>query len=625
MKRPSERVLSIVVPVFLVFLTAGIASPQQEQKEAPAPAVPLTVLVDQLLDLFPHVEGEVLEVQGKTLTLSAGRKDGVRSGLDLTLYREGREIKHPRTGQILGRTEQALGRVSIVEVQEAFSLGSLVQGGDVRPGDRFRVSAGKIKIVLLPLLGGVRENLVEAATHELVERLAASGRFQVTMGDVINVFLSEAGIKAEEFLEGKGVKEAAGRFKFEHLLAIHFKRVQKKPYMEVRFFSMPRLEPAVSTAFFVPPSIRPAARDGRFSASRRATDPPQAKQRSLLARLLGGELESGTYSSGQETIPLREVARFNFPVLAMDVAVSPKDRVPRMAVTNGETVYLYRVVNQKLESEWSLSVRSLGRVISLQLADLDGDGLLEVVGNRWHPQGGLNSFILTAKEGKPRFLIDSVPDLLFAVDLKGEGVKQTLWAQRYDSQKFFTQGQADQVSVKDGKLVVERPARVPDAFRAMGAAFSNITGKDTRALAFVDEHNRLQLAMEGEDIWRSSTSVGGGYLVVEQLLQVGRDTRSQFYKMEPAPVAVDLDGDGIEEIVIPQNLVQEGLIAVVFRGPAGFRLQSVNSGFEGGITGLGAFRTDENTQPTLVAAVARFKGMLRTAGETQIIMTVPEE
>ena len=216
-----------VILAFLIVLTISPARAQQ-QSEPPGPAVPLTVLAAQLVDLFPKVEGEVLEVRGQSLTLDVGRKDGLRPGLELTVFREGREIKHPRTGQVLGRAEQALGRVTVTEVQEAFSLATSAQGSDVKPGDRFRLSSGKIRLVLLPLLGGVKEGLVEAATHELVERLSASGRFQVTMGDPINVFLAQEGIKPEEFLQGKGVKEAAQRFKVENLLAIHFKRVQDR-------------------------------------------------------------------------------------------------------------------------------------------------------------------------------------------------------------------------------------------------------------------------------------------------------------------------------------------------------------------------------------------------------------
>ena len=148
------------------------------------------------------------------------------------------------------------------------------------------------------------------------------------------------------------------------------------------------------------------------------------------------------------------------------------------------------------------------------------------------------------------------------------------------------------------------------------------------ALAFIDEYNRLQIANEGEELWRSSTSVGGSYMTVELVGAVvtSRMDRSKFFKIEPTPLAVDLDGDGVDELIVPQNLVREGLLAVVFKGPAGFRLQSINSGFEGAITSLGAYRTEDLTQPTIIASVVRYSNvLLKAGGETQIIMTVPQD
>ncbi|HET9854313.1 MAG TPA: VCBS repeat-containing protein [Methylomirabilota bacterium] len=588
----------------------------------------MTALVEQLLDLFPQFAGEVLEARPGALTLGAGTKAGARPGLDVEIFREGREIKHPRTGEMLGRAEDALGLARITQVQEGLAVATPPAGVEVKPGDRFRVSSGKVGIVLLPLLGSLRDTLVETATQEMVERLAATGRFKVTMGDPINVFLAQQRLTAADFLAGKGVREAAERFKADNILAVHFTRVQGKPFMDVRFFAAPRADAAITTSFFVPPSTLRAANPGpRFSQGGPA-NPPQAKQRSLLQRLLGGDLETGSYSSGESSLPLREVAKFKFAVLAMDLAVAPKDKIPRMVVSDGDQIYMYRIVDQKVEPEWSRSMRSLGQVFSLQLADLDGDGTLEVIGNRYAPKLGLNAFIVSSRDGKPFTMIEYVSDFLFAVDLKREGVKQTLWSQRYSSENFFTPGQADQMTLKNGKLSVEKVVRVPGSFRPMGAAFSNVMGKDTRALAFIDEYNRLQIANEGEELWRSSTSVGGGYMTIELIGATvsSRMERSKFFKIEPTPLAVDLDGDGVDELIVPQNLVREGLLAVVFKGPAGFRLQSIASGFEGGITCLGAYKTEEATQPTIMASVIRYSNaLLKAGGETQIIMTVPQD
>src|SRR5258707_5516420 len=510
----SRRLRDIAPLLLLAVFAAGSASAQSPAAPTPPPgpasSAPMTGLVEQLLDLFPKFEGEVLEVRPGALTLGAGVKAGARPGLDVELFREGREIKHPRTGEVLGGAEDSLGLARITQAQEGFAVATTPAGVEMKAGDRFRVSSGKIGVVLLPLLGSLRETLVETATQELVERLAGTGRFKVTMGDTINVFIAQQRLTASDFLAGKGVREAAERFKADNILAVYFTRVQGRPFMDVRFSAAPRADAAVTTSFFVPPSTLRAANPGpRFSQGGPA-NPPQAKPRSLLQRLLGGELEAGSYSTGENSLPLREVAKFSFPVLAMDIAVSPKDKLAHMVVSDGDQVYMYRIVDQRVEPEWTKSMRSLGRVFSLQLADLDEDGTLEVIGNRYVPKVGLNSFIISAKDGNPSVAIEYVPDFLFAVDLKGTGVKQTLWTQRYSPENFFTPGQADQVILKNGKLVTEKAVRVPASFRPMGAAFSNVMGKGTRSLAVVAAFNRLAIVNEGEDLWRSATSLVGG-------------------------------------------------------------------------------------------------------------------
>jgi hypothetical protein len=614
--------------VLLLALGALPAWAQAPPAVGPAPT-PITSLVAQVTALFPKVEGDVLKVDGSQITLSIGRRDGVVAGVELMVVREGEELKHPKTGEVLGRKEETVGRVRVEEVAEAYAVARVTttsKGSGIAPGDKARVSSGKIRLTVLPLSTGIRDNLIEAAIQELVDGLTRTGRFSVGMGDPLGVALAQQGVKPEEALEGKGLRQVAERFKAENVLVVHFKRVETKPYMDVRFYELPRPDATLTTAFFVPPSIRPTTQGSRFSQGGPA-NPPQAKQRSLLARLLGRELEAGSYSSGENSIPLKEVAKFPFAVLAIDVGIMPKDKIPRMVVSDGYKVYMYKVVGTKLEAEWSMPVRSRGQVFSIYLVDLDGDGVFEVLGNRHDPQGGLNSFILGVKDGKPRYLEDSIEEFLFAVDVKGDGYKQTVWTQRFSREKFFTQGQAEQMAWKNGKLVTDKAVRVHQAFRPMGAVLSNMNGKDSRVLAFIDDYNRLQMATEGEDLWRSGTAVGGGGITIEQETgtMTNRVMRSAFYKIEPTPLAIDLDGDGVDEVLVPQNIVKEGLLAVIFKGPAGFRLQSIDTGFEGTITALGGFKTDDANQPTIIATVVRYKNILKTQAETQVIMTVPQE
>jgi hypothetical protein len=613
------RVARAVGCVALVLAAVALAP---AQTAAPT----LGVLVNQVVALFPRVDGDVLEVQGETVTLSIGQRDGLVPGVELSLYREGRELRHPRTGEVLGKTEQAVGRMLVQQVFEAYATGRATPGADVKPGDRARVSAGKVKLTLLPLVDGVKDGLAEAATYELIETLNKTGRFQVALGDAVSVWLGQQGVKRQDVLDGKGLAPLVERFKLENLLVVSYTRVEKKPYMDVRLFAFPSGSALLTTALFVPPSIKAAPR-GDFSA---AGKPKESQTpgvvKSLLARLLTGELDAGTYSSGESQIPLKEIAKFPYGVIAMDVAVAPRDSGPRMVVTDGEKVYLYKIVEQKLEPEWTYHASARGRIFSVQLADLNGDGVLDVVANRYHanPAILMTSFVLTTAAGKPALLVDNVGDILLAVDPTGEGLKKTLWAQPFEPKGFFKQGDVRRVVLRDGKLVADGRVRVPSTFRATGATFAGIAGKDLRALAFVDDYNRIRISVDAEDMWRSAAPVGGGGVKLEVMTQVERGGRSYIYTSEPMPLAVDLDGDGVEEVVVPQNQLP-GRLAVVYKGPAGYRFQTVNSGFEGTVTALGAVPGDgAGSMPTLVIAVVRSQSFFNSIAETQIIVTTGE-
>src|SRR5499426_351658 len=230
----SRHLARILVLAGLIAVGGGTLGAQTE----PPPSI--GVLVDQVQALFPKVDGEVIEVQNGTVTLGLGSKDGLVVGVELALYRQGRELKHPKTGEVLGRTEQALGRLSVQQVFEAYSTGTASQGSEVQPGDRARISAGKIKLSVVPLVEpGVREALADAAVHELIDSLNRTGRFQIGLGDAIGVWINQQGTKRDDVLAGKGLDAVAERFKVDNLLVVAFSRVQAKPYMDVRLFSFP--------------------------------------------------------------------------------------------------------------------------------------------------------------------------------------------------------------------------------------------------------------------------------------------------------------------------------------------------------------------------------------------------
>src|SRR2546423_13578915 len=448
------RAVAVLGAAVLAFLATTTGYAQTPSPSAAAAPLSIISLVDQTVALFPQLDGEVIEAQGQTVTISIGRKAGAQPGQVLEAVREGREIRHPKTGAILGRAEEPLGRAVIAQVFEGYSVATADRGASLNPGDRVRTGVSRVKLALLPLKGaGVRDPLVEAATNEIYEALNRSGRFQLASGDQFAAWMAQSKTNAEDLLSGRGVSEALQKFKVENLLVLHFTLVERKPFIDARVFTTARAEAALATAFFVPPSVKPVPRE-QFSSGGKPPA-PEKKTQSLLARLLGIEADRSTYSSGEGALALKEIARLNFVITGMDVSTSPTDQIPRMVLSDGEKIYVYKIANRALEPDWTYSTFALGRIISVQLADLTGDGRLVVVANRFDSKIGMNSFIVGTKGTKPALIVDQIDSILYAVDERGTGVKQTLLSQRHKPDGFFFRGYADRVAIRNGALVRE--------------------------------------------------------------------------------------------------------------------------------------------------------------------------
>lgn len=633
---PCPRLFGIVHTMIRGLLVAALLvasvwmSPAGAQSPPAPTEAPLSfkILVDQIEALFPVIRTDVVEITGDRIILASGRADRMQPGVELATFREGRELIHPTTKKSLGRVEEPLGRIVVAEVFENYSVARPVDGKLPQAGDRARVSAGKRRLALVPLVGpGVASRVVDAASQELVQELERTGRFQIVIGDQVAVYLAQERISIADFLAGKGVRQAQERLKMPHLLALGFTMTEGKPFIDVRLFAAAVDAPLVQTSLYVPAgTVKPKPTE-QFSAAGGAGD-AKIVRRSLLARLLSGDFDPNTYSSASATIPIRQIATFPFTVVSMDVTLSPGDRIPRLVVSDGQKVYLYRLEGQTLTAEWTFDKLMIGNILSVQFADLNGDGVLDVVVNRQDYKAGMLSYILTTREGRPAMLAADIPLILFAADEKGDGVRRELWASRYVPDAFYSKGGATRYVLKEDKkdIVAAGRVEVNDQFRGLGATFSNTGGKDSRVMAFVDERNRLVITSNGQDTWRSLTPVGGGLTRAHLQVKSVRNMNDvdKFVKIEPNPVAIDLDGDGIEEIVVPVNSDEAGRMAVVFRGPAGFRMQVVDSGFEGMITGLGAIPGVNGTPPSLVSAVVKRTGLLKMQGDTQLIMTLAE-
>ncbi|MHB8483047.1 MAG: hypothetical protein ACYDBV_10035, partial [Nitrospiria bacterium] len=109
---------------------------------------------------FPKVEGTLSHVERATGSVNLGGANGLVKGMVLVVYRPGEPFYQPITKEEMGRFEENIGFIELTTVGESESQGPVLvhQGKEARQGDRVRISAARIPI----LVAGAREknNLV---------------------------------------------------------------------------------------------------------------------------------------------------------------------------------------------------------------------------------------------------------------------------------------------------------------------------------------------------------------------------------------------------------------------------------------------------------------------------------
>ncbi len=89
---------------------------------------------------FPLVEGLVIKNDMGNIMIDKGNETGLKKGMKCIIYREGAEIKHPVTGEVLGRDIKIVGEITLQDVYKKYSTGIVVSddsGASVLVGDKF--------------------------------------------------------------------------------------------------------------------------------------------------------------------------------------------------------------------------------------------------------------------------------------------------------------------------------------------------------------------------------------------------------------------------------------------------------------------------------------------------------
>jgi len=168
--------------------TASIIAAENVKSTAAIRLQDLVVqMSEKIIKNFP-LEGYVVNKSDSKVTIDLGRLAGVKEGMEFLVYKEGKIIKHPKTGAIIDVQRVETGKIKIVSVRDKIAEGEVLQ--EESPGS---MSYGQLVSSIVGTLQPVqKEPTVDKALEDALSSKGSSGKATYSSGDVVNMLKSSS-------------------------------------------------------------------------------------------------------------------------------------------------------------------------------------------------------------------------------------------------------------------------------------------------------------------------------------------------------------------------------------------------------------------------------------------------
>jgi hypothetical protein len=470
-------------------------------------------LAHAILAYFPKVQGDVTAVQGDRLTIALGKKNGLMTGMVLTLWRDGKEILHPVTGIAIGNVEEEVGNAEVTSVEDASSSAMVKKKiKDPKKGDRARITPKKIHLALVPLRADRPEIIAE-----LTERLNESDRCTVIDSEKVNAFLKDKPQKDSAL-----IREMGRVLGLDAVVAVGVYPSEGRYLVTSKIFY---------------------ADDARPLATLVATMSLATKKDALgEIRPFFAPLKA---EKGAPPAPVLPFAARQFVVADLD-----GDGTMEYVFSDGVRLHIYRQEPTGWREIWTEASPGIGSSVQhlyLGAADINGSGRPQIFVTAME-EGKVWSSVLEARDGTYHRIV-KIPGFFRVINYPGRG--PMLIGQDFDRERFFA-GAPKQYMWSGGKYSAGTEVPLPAGVGLYDFAFVNF-GETGLLLVAFDERDHVLVYSRGAVIWKSVERYEGGTTVVT-LPVANADKGEQKVKLKGRILALDIDGDGKDEIILPRNI-----------------------------------------------------------------------
>lgn len=83
-------------------------------------------ITEKIVVAFP-LEGYIVQRNGNKITIDLGKRMGVKPGMEFVAFKEGKVIKHPKTGEVLDVETIVIGEIEIIDVRDKTATATILK------------------------------------------------------------------------------------------------------------------------------------------------------------------------------------------------------------------------------------------------------------------------------------------------------------------------------------------------------------------------------------------------------------------------------------------------------------------------------------------------------------------
>lgn len=512
----------------------------------------------KLADAFPIVQGSVTGVERDRVLIDLGAKQ-VYQGMELQVYREGDEVKHPVTGEVLGRRDKRLGLLRVVEAKEKFSEATIVfreEGSTIRAKDLVRVSSDRL-LVALPLIdaGEVKEANIHSITKDLAIALAKTGHFIVIEDPLLRAALAgEHPSRVESFGDPSTLKLLAEKAHVQLLVLGKLSPGHQGLFLNLQVMSvftgapltvasvevtergpMVMAAPSLpSRSTLRPPSeqaLTTTSRPSFIHAERQSSEPsrtaeqPKGSRSEIASSRKGVVAEEALRKPGAASLPavaedeparsdhnkgLQESVVFELsdPLLALAAGDLDGDQRPEIIGITSSEVIVYRWQNQRLAPIARVSSPRFLRHLHIDVGNINGSGHAQIVVTALSgTRNDLHSFILELQGGQLVRIADNLGYFLRVVT--GPGIETPILVGQRMGELTAFEGSIVRLTWEGGRYVEGQPLTLPAQVKNLYEfAPINAVGDQISEVAVINEQRVKTYGSEGKPSWEGKEDLG---------------------------------------------------------------------------------------------------------------------